>query len=289
MSIGSEFAKIIYDEIRNKINSNQKPTLTVVQVGDDQASSVYIKHKRLACEKLDFGFEHHVFDKNITTSKLINKIDTLNKNINVTGIIVQLPLPQHIDKYLILNSVDVKKDVDCLHEINIGKLCLGYDHALFIPATAYGIYRLIKHYHIETKGKCCVIVGKSEIVGKPTQLLMSNEMGASSTTIHCDKNTINISQYIKMADILIVATGKHHLINNPDDIKEGCVVIDVGIHRVNVNGKNMLQGDVDYHKIKDKCSLITPVPGGIGPITVACLMYNVAKPFMKDKKLNFTV
>lgn len=282
MTIGSEFAEVLYSEIKDRLYSWAKPYLAVVQVGADPASTVYIKFKRRACEKLGFGFEHYNLDGNTTTEQLIKQIDVLNKSEVVTGVIVQLPLPEHIDTDIILNTVDPSKDVDCFHRDNVGRLYLGKDHIRFAPATAYGVYRFLKHHGVETQGKCCVVVGKSNIVGKPMQLLMAEEDDCACTTISCDKHTEDLSKYIRMADIIIVAAGKHHLINNPDDIKEGTVIVDVGINRVEVDGKKVLQGDVDYDRVKHKCSLITPVPGGVGPITVATLMYNLARPYMGD-------
>ena len=287
-SIGQVVAEQIYDEIKAKMENTSikktvKPYLAVVHVGDDQASEVYIKFKKRACEKLGFGFKCFKYPSTIKTEKLVKHIMNINIDPTITGCIVQLPLPDHIDTYKILDCVDPQKDVDCFHTQNTGKLYLGLKHAQFIPATAYGIYYLLKSQNIKTKGKCIVIIGKSNIVGKPLQILLSDEETLAGTTIFCDKYTENVKRYTQMADILVVAAGKHHLIKDPDFIKDGCVVIDVGIHRVKVKVdgkfKFRLQGDVDYEALKDKCLLITPVPGGVGPLTVASLMHNVAKPF----------
>ena len=282
--IGNIIADQIYSEINQRIRPNSHPSLCVVQVGDDPASTVYIKYKRLACKKLGFGFIHEKCNTSITTEELYKKITNINNNNEITGCIVQLPLPDHIDKNKILDCVDVDKDVDCFNTLNIGKLYLGIDRARFVPATAFGVVRFIKYYKVDTVGKCIVIIGKSKIVGKPLQLLLSEENnfnGGGGTTIFCDKYTENINLFISLADILIVAAGKHHLINDKELIKDGCVVVDVGIHRIKKGNKFVIEGDVNYDLIKDKCKLITSVPGGVGPMTVASLMWNVAKPFFK--------
>lgn len=280
--IGHIIAKDIYDEIEEKLNKANryiKPFLVVIQVGDDIASNIYIKHKKKACDKLKFGFKLNKYEKTITTEILLEEINIINEDKEITGCIVQLPLPDHINKHIILNKVSTEKDVDCFNNINIGKLALGVKYANYMPATVYGIYRFIKISNIETKGKHCVIIGKSIIVGKTLQLVLSDEKDLALTTTLCDKYTENIERITKNADILVVAAGKHHLINNPEFIKENAVVIDVGIHRIKLDNKYIIQGDVDYKKLKNKCSIITPVPGGVGPMTVASLMFNLAKPF----------
>ena len=281
-TICHDVADHIYKSMEEKllcVNKNELPSLAIVQVGNDEASNIYIKYKKKACEKYGFKFFHYKFDKTITTEILVIEINKINNNPEITGCIVQLPLPEHINKFTILNTVDPKKDVDCFHIENIGKLYLGIKDTKFIPATVFGIYQFIKYFKIDTKGKICVIIGKSNIVGKPLQLLLSDEFDLACTTILCDKYTDKLDELTKMADILIVAAGKHHLINNSKNIKKDCVIIDVGIHRIekiiNGNKKTFIQGDVDYENVKHMCSLITPVPGGIGPITVASLMYNL--------------
>ena len=283
LPIGRQFANVLYSEIDEKLSlstdNSIRPTLAIVQVGDDDASNIYVKYKRLACKKLGFGFHHFRFPDSISNDELIQRVSNINKDPLITGCIVQLPLPDHINKYGILNAVDPNKDVDGFNFTNIGKLYLGTEHISYAPATAYGIYLFLKHHNVETKGKCCVIIGKSTIVGKPLQLLLSDEDDSAMTTILCDKYTENLHKYTKMADVLIVAANKHHLIDDADKVKEGAVVIDVGIHRIG----RKVEGDVNYDVVKDKCSLITPVPGGVGPITVACLMYNLAKPFFKTE------
>jgi len=276
MKIGNIIANKIYDDIR-QLPIKRLPHLAIVQVGDDPASTIYIKYKRRACDKLGYKFTLFKYDDTISTDKLAQEIDKINKNSEITGCIIQLPLPLHINKFKILNVVDPRKDVDGFHIENVGRLALGIHDTTFVPATVLGIYKFIKYHNLKTKGKCCVIIGKSRIVGRPLQMLLSDEFDCAYTTILCDKYTENLDQITKMADILIVAAGVHHLINNPKYIKQDAVVIDVGIHRVKINNKFKVQGDVDYNKIKEKCKLITPVPGGVGPITVAALMLNLSE------------
>lgn len=280
--LGSEVAESIYSEIRSRLKEDVKPFLVVIQVGDDPASGVYIKYKRLACEKLGFGFELRKFHTEISTEELHHEIMKINDDEKVTGCIVQLPLPAQIDQMKILNSIKPEKDVDCFSYENIGKMYYQIDIMGHVPATAWGIMRMIQHYKIETKGKVCVILGKSVIVGRPLSLMLGDETGPACTVVSCDRYTdpeVRAS-LTKIADIVIVATGVHHLIKNPDELKQGCVVIDVGIHPVGQkDGKRVVEGDVDFDKVKKMCSWITPVPGGVGPTTVATLMWNLARPY----------
>jgi len=277
--IGNIVADEIYAKIKRQISSQSldpsSVKLAVVQVGNDQASNIYIKFKRRACEKLGFGFSLFKLEDKCTTEEVLKIIDSINTDKNITGCIVQLPVPLHVDKYKILNAVNPLKDVDCFHIDNISRLYFGYESSRFIPATVFGIYYLMKHCNVETKGKTCVIIGKSNIVGKPLQMLLSDELDMACTTIHCDKYTENLFELTRLADIIIIAAGVHHLINSPDVIKENATIIDVGIHRVKVGDKFRVQGDVNYEALKDKCKLITPVPGGVGPVTVAGLMHNL--------------
>lgn len=252
-----------------------KPHLVVIQVGDDPASTVYIKHKERACKNAGFNFTHKKLASTITTNQLLEHIDRLNIDIEITGYIVQVPLPQHIDVTRIVNRIDPLKDVDCFHPENVGLMAKGYPR--FYPATPYGVIKILEAYNIETKGKWVTIVGKSDIVGKPLQLMLSNEFKYAATTISCDRFTHNLKELTQIADILIVAAGVPKLIADQSWVKEGAVVIDVGINRVgtNENGRAILCGDVNFAEVKNKCSYITPVPGGVGPMTVATLIYNV--------------
>src|SRR5665647_1120307 len=192
MSVGSQVANSIYDDINDSLKrypEKPKIKLAVIQIGDDDASTIYIKHKRLACEKLGFGFELFHFEATVLDDDVLKSIDDINKDKAITGYIIQLPIPSHLNKYRILNGIDPMKDVDCLHIDNIARLYFGIKQARFIPATANGVFLLIKYFGIETKGKTCVIIGKSNIIGKPIQLIMSDESGLGSTTICCDKYT----------------------------------------------------------------------------------------------------
>lgn len=280
--IGRKVAKEIYDEIREGLKGKEgRPHLAIILVGDDKASKLYIKYKKKACEDLGFNFSLLSYDSSITTEFLQNEIITkVNNNTDITGCIIQLPLPNHITKDSVLHLIDPKKDVDGFHYINVGKLALNFTaEKLFVPATALGIYKIIKYLKPKTKGKLTVVIGKSDIVGKPISMLLSNEFSCASTVVMCDKYTENLWELTKMADIIIVAAGVHHLLKNPDHIKKGAFIVDVGIHRVWSDKKNKLvtQGDCDYNGLKDKAGFITPVPGGVGPTTVACLMLNLFK------------
>jgi len=273
MKIGAIVAESIYSDINDmKKTFRRVPTLAIVQVGNDPASNVYIKYKKRACDKLQFDFNLFHYDSSISTEELVGNINSINNDSSVTGCIVQLPLPDHIDKFRILNAVCDEKDVDCFNINNISKLYFGAKSAKYIPATVLGIYKFIQYNNIDTKGKLCVIMGKSNIVGKPLQLLLSDEFDMALTTVLCDKYTENVKDLTSKADILIVATGVHHLVNTSDWIKDGATVIDVGIHKI---GKKV-EGDVNYNELEDKAGIITPVPGGVGPLTVASLMYNLA-------------
>ncbi len=273
-------AQALYDELRQTYAPEERArmTLAVVQVGNDAPSTLYVKFKRRACERLGMRFRHvHYKDDTtrLSTLALCQAIEALNVDVTINGIIVQLPLPLHMNKYAILDAVSPKKDVDCFHIKNIARLYFGYEQARFVPATVYGIYRYLKHYNVETRGKLCVIVGKSNIVGKPLQLLLSDEEDMACTTVLCDKYTTNLQVLTAQADIVIVAAGKHHLLADASWLKEGAVVIDVGIHHT----PQGVQGDVNYAAVKDKVSRITPVPGGVGPMTVASLVSNTAKAY----------
>ena len=268
---GKRVASHFTDEIRNNIKPHSKPHLLVIQVGNNPASNVYIKYKEKACLKVGFGFTHKKLDQGITTEDIIQLIEDINIDQTISGYIIQLPLPQHINKTELFKHIDPNKDIDCFHPENVGLMAQG--HPRYYPATPYGVIKLLDYYNIEVRGKTVVIVGKSDIVGKPLQLMLSDEFGLAATTISCDKYTENLRDLTKIADILIVAAGVPNLIADEGWVKEGVVVIDVGINRLD-SGK--LCGDVNFDAVKDKCSYITPVPGGVGPMTVATLIYNVA-------------
>jgi len=271
---GKILAKKISEYVNIKISeSKTKPHLVIFQVGNLDRSDVYIKHKINACNKLNIGVTHLKFDTSCTTEELCSKIREVNNESIFTGCMIQLPVPQHMNLTEILEIISPKKDVDCCSLQNIGKLVA--DKPCYIPATSLGILKIINDYKIETKGKLCVIIGKSIIVGRTVQILLSNENTYAATTVLCDRYTKNLFDLVKMADILIVAAGKHNLINDPSMIKDNCIIIDVGINTVVINNKNKIRGDVNFQKLKNKAKLITPVPGGVGPVTVSCLMYNI--------------
>ena len=264
---GKILAEDIYNSIKsNSIKSNRK--LGVIQVGDDIASSIYIRHKELACKRIGAKFELYKYPLSITTDELVQVLHQLNNDNTIHGYIIQFPLPDHINKKTIVSNINVMKDIDCLTPENIGLLCMGCPR--YIPATPLGILKIIEKYNISIRGKCIVIIGKSDIVGKPLNLLLGNEFGLGGTVICCDKNTIDLVKYVQMADVLIVAAGVGHLITNKMKLKHDIVIIDIGIRRLE-NGK--IIGDVDLTDLS--YSLATPVPGGVGPMTVVGLMLNL--------------
>lgn len=239
--------------------------LVVVQVGEDPASSVYVKNKIKACEEIGIVSKSYKLEENTTQQELLQLIDTLNKDKAVNGILVQLPLPSHMDEKTITQAISPKKDVDGFHNESVGALVLGQEG--FLSCTPAGIIQLLKRSNIEIEGKHCVVVGRSNIVGKPMALLLLRE---NATVTICHSKTKNLKEMTKQGDIVIAAIGKPKFFDETY-IKDGAVVIDVGIHR-DENGK--LCGDVDFQKVEEKASAITPVPGGVGPMTIAMLMDN---------------
>ena len=249
-----------------KRDTGRKPTLAVIEVGNDPASSVYIRQKRLACERVGIRFISKVFEEEVTESILLDEIRSLNNDPTVHGILIQLPLPNHLDSDFLLQQITPAKDVDGFHQINVGALTLG--KASLKPCTAEGIISLLDYYDIPLTGLNAVVVGRSDIVGKPiSQLLLQRDC----TVTICHSKTKNLRQHTIHADLLIVAAGRKHLINETM-VKPGAIVIDVGIHR---NEDRTLTGDVDFERVKGLVSKITPVPGGVGPLTVATLLENV--------------
>ena len=241
--------------------------LTVIQVGEDPASKVYVGQKEKMALEVGYNFNHVKLDENVTEEELLKVIDELNADELVDGILVQMPLPKHLDAKKIQNRVDPFKDVDGLFDINAGKLMHNVD--TLVPCTPYGIMSMLEHYEIDVTGKNVVVIGRSDLVGKPIAQLMQN---ANATVTVCHSKTANLAEYTKMADILVVAIGKANFITG-DMIKENAVVVDVGINRV--DGK--LVGDVDFASAEEIASYITPVPGGVGQMTVAELGRNVLK------------
>ena len=266
---GKRICTEIKDELKAQAASLKEQgvevTLAVIQVGQDPASSVYVRNKKRACEYIGFSSRSYELPEETTEEELLNLINVLNQDTSVNGILVQLPLPKHICEDEILRAISPAKDVDCFHPLNVGKLFIGEPG--FQPCTPAGVIELLKRSNIEIAGKECVIIGRSNIVGKPMAMLMLRE-NATVTITH--SRTKDLREVCKKADILIVAMGKPRMIDD-SYVKEGAVVVDVGIHR---NAENKLCGDVDYEKVAEKCSAITPVPGGVGPMTIAMLMKN---------------
>lgn len=253
------------------------PGLAVVLVGDNPASQVYVSNKEKTAKEIGFFFHKETFPNDAQPEEIKKSIMNLNKNPDIHGIIVQLPLPSHLNENEIINTIDPSKDVDGLHPVNLGKLIL--EEESFIPCTPLGIMTILEKNNISTKGKNTVVVGRSNIVGKPMAIILLSKHKGDATVTVCHSRTYNLPQICKTADILIVAIGKPKVINR-NFVKEGAVIIDVGINRILDPSKpsgTKLTGDVDFDDVKDICSAITPVPGGVGPMTVAMLMANTLK------------
>jgi methylenetetrahydrofolate dehydrogenase (NADP+)/methenyltetrahydrofolate cyclohydrolase len=255
------------------------PALAVLLVGDNPASHVYVKNKRNACQKVGIKSLLYHLPKNITTQELLELIAELNSREDVDGILVQLPLPEHIDQQEVIRSISPEKDVDGFHPENLGKLMAFLEDG-FIPCTPMGIDILLRNYGIELRGKEVVVVGAGFIVGRPLSILM---LWREATVSVCHIRTRDIGEHTRRADVLISATGVPHLIKE-DMVKEGAVVVDVGISKV--EGK--IVGDVDFDRVKDRVSAITPVPGGVGPMTVSALLMNTLKSFKRRERLHLT-
>ena len=241
------------------------PCLAVIQVGNDPASSVYVNNKKKACAYIGIESLAYELEENISQEELLIIIDELNHNDMVNGILVQLPLPKHINEEAVIKAIIPKKDVDGFHPETVGNMCIGSKG--FLPCTPTGVIQLLKRSNIEIEGKECVVIGRSNIVGKPMALLLLRENGTVTIT---HSRTKDLKEITKRADILVAAIGKPKFVT-AEFIKEGAVVIDVGIHR---NADNKLCGDVDFDDVVEKVSAITPVPGGVGPMTIAMLMNN---------------
>ncbi len=277
---GKAFSQTVLEKIREEHSQLKekygKPAgLAVVIVGNNPASQVYVKNKIRACENVGFYSENIELDENISEKELLQEIDKLNKNDRINGILVQLPLPAHINELKIIDSISPEKDVDGFHVSNIGKMVIG-DETGFLSCTPYGIMQLLEEYKIEISGKDAVIIGRSNIVGKPMALMLIQK---GATVQVCNSNTKDLRKKLNEADIIIVAAGVPKLLKK-EDVKEGAVVIDVGINRV--DGK--ICGDVDYEEVAEKTSYITPVPGGVGPMTIASLIKNTFKSYKNSLK-----
>ncbi|MCM1370955.1 MAG: bifunctional methylenetetrahydrofolate dehydrogenase/methenyltetrahydrofolate cyclohydrolase FolD [Clostridium sp.] len=263
---GKTLSEKIKSNLKTEIKTYMiKPCLAVIQVGNDEASNIYINSKEKSCSEVGIYFKHIKFDENAREIEIINKIIELNNDEYIHGILLQLPLPEKFNEEKLINYIARNKDVDGLTDVNIGKLINGKKS--LTSCTPLGIIELLKEYNVEIEGKNVVIVGRSKLVGKP---LISLFLNNNATVTVCHSKTNDLKSFTKNADILVVAVGQKGLITE-DMVKENSVIIDVGINRV--DGK--LYGDVDYDKVKEKVSLITPVPGGVGPMTVAMLLENV--------------
>ena len=269
---GKELARSIRGEVKKEVDNlrekNVIPKLAVIMVGDNSASKVYVKNKSKACQECGVEFEEILLDANTSMETLLSIIDKLNERTDINGILLQSPIPKDLNIQEAFERISYKKDVDGFNPVNVGKLMIGED--TFISCTPYGIINMLEAYNIEIEGKHAVIIGRSNIVGKPlAQCLLRN----NATVTICHSKTRDISQITKTADILISAVGRVNMVTS-EMVKEGAVVIDVGMNR-NDDGK--LVGDVDFENVKEKASYITPVPGGVGPMTIAMLMNNVVK------------
>lgn len=271
----------VKEEVKNQVqklkeNHGITPGLAVVIVGDDPASRVYVNNKKKACELVGFKSEEYALSASTTQEELLELVKTLNEKSDINGILVQLPLPKHLDDKAVIEAINPLKDVDAFHAVNVGKIMLGeYD---FLPCTPAGVMEMLHAYDIPVCGKNCVVIGRSNIVGKPMAMLLLHE---NATVTICHSRTQNLSEICAGADILVAAVGRPKFVTS-DMVKDGAVVIDVGMDR-DENGK--LCGDVDFEAVKDKCSYITPVPGGVGPMTIATLMKNTLKAALVQNNL----
>ncbi len=241
------------------------PTLAVIIVGSDPASRIYVNNKKAACERTGMRSLEYALPEETTTEELLELIDKLNADKEVNGILCQLPVPKHIDKNAVLERILPEKDVDCFHPENVGRLSIG--NGELVPCTPMGMVKLLEYENIDPTGKHCVIIGRSDIVGKPMAMLM---LARNATVSICHSKTVNLAEITKQADILVAAVGIAKFVK-ADMVKDGAIVLDVGMDR-DENGK--LCGDVDFDEVKEKASFITPVPGGVGPMTIAMLMRN---------------
>ena len=284
---GKETAALVYRQLRQKISANpyhRLPKLVAILVGDDLASHTYVNAKVKACQQVGFQSEIRHFSSSVSLQELLEVIDELNKKTEVDGFIVQLPLPPHISVEKVVDAIDPKKDVDGFHPYNFGKMSLGMQQCMF-PATPQGVIKLIAHYDIQTSGREVVILGRSNIVGKPLSILLSQKpFNASVSLLHSASK--NIKEKTRRADILITAMGQPFSVS-ADWVKEGSTIIDVGISRIQDRSKKSgyrLVGDVCFEEVLDKVSAITPVPGGVGPMTIAMLISNTFEAFQKSFK-----
>ena len=272
--ISKEIRENLKREVKKLEEKNIFVTLAVIIVGKDPASRTYVNNKKKACSEIGIISEEYVFDENIEESEILNLIDSLNKRTDINGILVQLPLPSHLSEKKIIESIDPKKDVDAFTEINVGKIMIGNYN--FLPCTPAGIMELLSFEGIDVTGKHCVVVGRSNIVGKPMAMLMLHK---NATVTICHSKTENLKEICKMADIIVAAVGKEKLITK-EMVSPGTIVIDVGMNR---DKNSKLCGDVDFESVEPIASYITPVPGGVGPMTIAMLMKNTVNARLQQQ------
>ena len=275
-AVAAQIKREIAEEVEKIIaDGGKRPHLAAILVGHDGGSETYVANKVKSCEECGFTSTLIRYEENITEEELLKKVDELNNDPEVDGFIVQLPLPKHIDEQKVTEAIDYRKDVDGFHPVNAGRLAIGLP--CFLSATPNGIMELLARYNIDTKGKKCVVLGRSNIVGKPmANLMMQKSVPGDATVTVCHSHTQNIAEECRQADIIIAALGQPHFVK-ADMVKEGAVVIDVGTTRVpDATRKSgfRLCGDVDFDNVAPKCSYITPVPGGVGPMTIVSLMKN---------------
>ena len=269
---GKELAKKIRIELKKEVdelkNNRIFPKLAVIMVGEDSSSKIYVRNKSKACEEIGIEYEEHLLDEKTSMEKLLQIIQELNDRNDIHGILLQSPIPKHLDINLAFRIIDARKDVDGFNPINVGKLSLGQN--TFVSCTPFGIIKILEEYKIDIEGKNAVIIGRSNIVGKPMIQCLLNK---NATVTVCHSKTQNIEEITKRADILVCAIGRANFVTG-DMVKDGAVVIDVGINR---NEEGKVCGDVDFETVERKASYITPVPGGVGPMTIAMLMNNIVK------------
>ncbi len=287
---GKKIAAEIKDEIaveikRLETEGKRSPHLAAILVGEDGASKTYVASKEKASKEVGFTSSVYRYPENISEQELLDAVNFLNNDPEIDGFIIQLPLPKHISESKIIEAVSPSKDVDGFNPVNVGKMILGF--STFLPATPYGIQMLLERSNVETVGKHCVVLGRSNIVGTPiANMLSRNASNANCTVTLCHSKTQNLAEITRQADILIVAIGKPFFLK-ADMVKEGATVIDVGIHRIedkNSEKGYRIVGDVDFDNVAPKCSHITPVPGGVGPMTIVSLLSNTLKAYHENNK-----
>ncbi|MFO7940693.1 MAG: bifunctional methylenetetrahydrofolate dehydrogenase/methenyltetrahydrofolate cyclohydrolase FolD [Bacteroidales bacterium] len=285
---GKEVATIIKEEIAQEVEQRRKknqkiPHLAAVIVGHDGASETYVGHKEKACKQVGFHSTVVRLEESISEEQLLKEVENLNNNQDIDGFIVQLPLPKHIDEQKVIEAIDPRKDVDGFHPINVGRMVIGLP--AYVSATPAGIMELLRRYEIETSGKDVVVIGRSNIVGKPMSILLGQKATPGNATVTLTHSrTKNLTEVVKRADIVVAALGQAQFLK-AEMVKEGAVVIDVGITRIKSDKTKSgwkLVGDVDYDEVAPKCAYITPVPGGVGPMTIVALMQNTLKAAKKE-------